>query len=612
MENNWSDKYISWKPVTTTNNVEEQASSSVEDAASRTGVPIDCTAAESQLELQQQQQQLDGTTFLTTALLPRPTAWIAVYPAADDSTESSIDGDGDADTTNNQPLVALVEGYCGASDRPPTLMVGSDSLPSIILNGLRQNRVCTLSVATERESWHVESMMASRGEKSGPAKTFREARLEPCFPPILLASLPCPNNVNSEMGSSNNWKRPPAVEYSPVHMHCRLILDVPLQTNEAGDGGDDSSQADVPSMLLLQIDTYVIKGEVLRTQSCLYPRQTTIHGNPDVRTITAKIDCLLLRPLASLGNGKFGRVGCIYHMRRPIPLPRNGRKITLKHDDSARDEGFSDLENDLNENTCNNTSWETGSLWEIDQLVPFDSLYHILHDAEGDGETITYTYRLDTCCPLGYNPMKQVVCPRFIGWISTYEPNSLHNATNSQGKRQEDLIHHISPYSFCIDVARGSRPMVAFAACPRSDEFTDSDDDEPSPAISDQCNSGIDDRKDAWRDVEDTGVFCLNLVSEELANAMNASAAPLGKGLSEFRLIESQDAYSLTPTSMPAPSIDAPFVPQSPMFMECRYVKTGEDLYKNGRFSFCIEINFLSVKVPEIFKNDSLYSLIIG
>jgi flavin reductase (DIM6/NTAB) family NADH-FMN oxidoreductase RutF len=43
---------------------------------------------------------------------------------------------------------------------------------------------------------------------------------------------------------------------------------------------------------------------------------------------------------------------------------------------------------------------------------------------------------------------------------------------------------------------------------------------------------------------------------------------------------------------MHAPTVNAPFVPQSPSFMECRYVKT--------------------VKIPAIFKNDSMYSLIIG
>lgn len=178
--------------------------------------------------------------------------------------------------------------------------------------------------------------------------------------------------------------------------------------------------------------------------------------------------------------------------------------------------------------------------------------------------------------------MKQVVCPRFIGWISTYEPNSLRNSKCHGVK--VDPIHHISPYSFFIDVARGSRPMVAFAACPRSDEFADSDDDE---FIGDQFKGGVDDRKDAWRDAEDTGVFCVNLVSRELAWAMSASAAPLGKGLSEFRLMEGGSSYNddghqddhQNPTTMHAPTIDAPYVSQSPMFMECRYVKTGKKLH---------------------------------
>lgn len=161
--------------------MEEQASSSLEDSASRPGAPIECTAADSQL-----QQQLDGTTFLTTTLLPRPTAWIAVYLAADDSTESSSDGDGDADTTSNQPLVALV--------------VGSDSLPSIILNGLRQNRVCTLSVATDRERWAVKSMMASRGEKSGRPRHFERqgwnrVLLQYFFLVFLAQIMSIPNGV---------------------------------------------------------------------------------------------------------------------------------------------------------------------------------------------------------------------------------------------------------------------------------------------------------------------------------------------------------------------------------------------------------------------------------
>ena len=564
----WNEKnYISWKPII------GEGQSACGGAATAGLAPIGGTAAAEP----SCSQNNDGTTFLTSSLVPRPTAWIAVYPAADNSTTSEIDGGGNSNY--NQPLVALVEGYCGASDRPPTLMLGSDSVPSAILNGLRQNGVCSLSVATERERYNANRMMALRGEKSGPAKTFNGAMLQPCPPPVVLSSLPCPNSkAKKEKGivGSNYWRRPPAVESSPVHMHCRLILDVPLQT----DG--DSSPVDAPSMLLLQVDTYVIDGKILVTQSCHYPGQPTIHGNPDVRSITARIDCLLLRPLASLGDGKFGRVGCIYHMRRPMPIPKSIREISLKDEDISYNEESSTSENDLNENTCNNTSWENRSLWDIDQLVAVDSIYCINHGLNGDGETIEYTYRLDSYCPLGYNPMKQVVCPRFIGWISTYEPNSLRNSKCHGVK--VDPIHHISPYSFFIDVARGSRPMVAFAACPRSDEFADSDDDE---FIGDQFKGGVDDRKDAWRDAEDTGVFCVNLVSQELAWAMSASAAPLGKGLSEFRLMEGGSSYNddghqddhQNPTTMHAPTIDAPYVSQSPMFMECRYVKTGKKLH---------------------------------
>jgi hypothetical protein len=91
------------------------------------------------------------------------------------------------------------------------------------------------------------------------------------------------------------FKRPPAVNSSPVQMHCRLALEVPLLNNSS------------TIMILLQIDTYVIKGKMLRNQSMLYPgKKTSIQGNPDVRSITAKIDCLLLRQLSSLGHGRFG------------------------------------------------------------------------------------------------------------------------------------------------------------------------------------------------------------------------------------------------------------------------------------------------------------------
>jgi hypothetical protein len=112
----WNEKnYISWKPIIG----EEQ--SACGGAATPGLAPIGGSAA-----ADPSCSQNEGTTFLTSSLVPRPTAWIAVYPAADGLTTSEIDGGGNSNY--NQPLVALVEGYCGASDRPPTLMLGSDSV----------------------------------------------------------------------------------------------------------------------------------------------------------------------------------------------------------------------------------------------------------------------------------------------------------------------------------------------------------------------------------------------------------------------------------------------------------------------------------------------------
>ena len=549
---------------------------------------------------------------LTSVLAPRPTAWICTYPPSSSSSEQS------PQNNDPPPLIALVEGYCGASDRPPTLMVGSDSISTSVLEGLRVNKVCTLSVATERDIHAAKIMSAGYGCNHGPALTFDEAGLKPCDPPLkILDALPIDPASSSNI-TENYFKRPPAIASSPVQMHCRLAMEVPL-----------SSSSD-STMILLQIDTYIIHGNVLRTQSTLYPTtKSSIQGNPDVRTITAKIDCLLLRPLASFGsNGRFGRVNTIYHMGRPrpreVPMMKDGNrelsrsqklinscKPTTTTAAAAEEEEKNNTATQVVDGTtCNKTDWESNYLWEIDDLVPA-CVVHNNRFEEGDGQTISYTYRKDGICPLGYNPMKQVVCPRFIGWISTYEPTSLLPTENGDGGSAQQPIAHISPYSFCIDVARGSRPMIAFAACPRSDEFDNSDDE--SDSESEQQSTTISNGwKDAQRDAELTGVFCVNLVSQEMAWAMNASAAPLGKGLSEFQLMKSDDGTQqedggekerqregstattrrIIPTPVPAPHISAPYVAESPMFMECHYVKT--------------------VKIPDIHDNDSMYSLIIG
>jgi flavin reductase (DIM6/NTAB) family NADH-FMN oxidoreductase RutF len=130
-------------------------------------------------------------------------------------------------------------------------------------------------------------------------------------------------------------------------------------------------------------------------------------------------------------------------------------------------------------------------------------------------------------CPLGFNATTAVVLSRPIGWISTY---------SKQGR-----VPHLAPYSFFMDIGAD---LVAFSAYSAGD-------------------SGL---KDAQKDAEDTGFFCYNMVTADLAVPMNYSAAPLPRDGSEFTLA------GLTPEQ--ASSLDAPVVHESPVRFECEYVRT--------------------------------------
>ncbi|MFC6049578.1 flavin reductase family protein, partial [Methylobacterium hispanicum] len=90
---------------------------------------------------------------------------------------------------------------------------------------------------------------------------------------------------------------------------------------------------------------------------------------------------------------------------------------------------------------------------------------------------------------LPHNPLKAIVAPRPIGWISTMDRDGRLN---------------LAPYSFFNAVADD---MVAFSS------------------------SG---RKDAMTFAEEGGDFVCNLASHGLREAMNDSSAPLPRGESEF------------------------------------------------------------------------------
>lgn len=124
-----------------------------------------------------------------------------------------------------------------------------------------------------------------------------------------------------------------------------------------------------------------------------------------------------------------------------------------------------------------------------------------------------------------YKLMIGTIVPRPIAWVSTLSTDGIPN---------------LAPYSFFNGVS-ADPPVVCFAPSRRIDG---------------------DNRKDTLRNIEQTGVFVVNMVSEELAAAMNESAAEVPPDVDEFQLA------GVTPE--PATLIQVPMVLESHAKMECR------------------------------------------
>ena len=120
---------------------------------------------------------------------------------------------------------------------------------------------------------------------------------------------------------------------------------------------------------------------------------------------------------------------------------------------------------------------------------------------------------------LPHDPFNAIVGPRPIGWVST---------------RAADGVLNLAPYSF-FNAFNYVPPIVGF------------------------CSIG---QKDSVRNAESTGEFVWNLVTRELAEAMNQTCAALGPEVDEFALA------GLTPE--PSRIVGVPRVQQSPVTFECR------------------------------------------
>jgi len=120
---------------------------------------------------------------------------------------------------------------------------------------------------------------------------------------------------------------------------------------------------------------------------------------------------------------------------------------------------------------------------------------------------------------LAYNPIKAIVAPRPIGWISTVSATGVAN---------------LAPYSF-FNLIADAPFMVMFATSGHKDSFFN--------AVS-------------------SGEFVWNLVSHNLADAMNRTAGTVEAQVDEFELAGLTKAESQT--------VSAPRVAEALAALECR------------------------------------------
>ena len=145
-----------------------------------------------------------------------------------------------------------------------------------------------------------------------------------------------------------------------------------------------------------------------------------------------------------------------------------------------------------------------------------------------------HSYRVRDGHGLAHNPLKAIVAPRPIGWISSRHPDGSVN---------------LAPYSY-FNVVSDRPPIVYFSS------------------------GGY---KDSVTNVEASGDFVVNLVSEDLKDAMNRSSAAYAHGVSEF------DKAGLTQVA--SDLVGAPRVAEAKAALECRYVQTIRPAGHDGTVS---------------------------
>ena len=127
-----------------------------------------------------------------------------------------------------------------------------------------------------------------------------------------------------------------------------------------------------------------------------------------------------------------------------------------------------------------------------------------------------------------YKLLASVILPRPIAWIVSKDDSGAVNA---------------APYSF-FNILGSDPPVIAVSFAKAPDR----------------------DMKDSLHNIHRDGEFVVNLVPEELAEAMNTTATNAPRGLSETNLV----GLELLPGNV----INVPRIARSPVALECKFFQT--------------------------------------
>ncbi|MBI3556213.1 MAG: flavin reductase family protein [Deltaproteobacteria bacterium] len=122
-----------------------------------------------------------------------------------------------------------------------------------------------------------------------------------------------------------------------------------------------------------------------------------------------------------------------------------------------------------------------------------------------------------------YRLLSSVIAPRPIAFVSTVNKNGVPNA---------------APFCFFMGLTP-SPPMIAFSCIRRGDS-----------------------KKDTIRNIESGRDFVINIVDENLTQAMNMASGSYPPDMSEF------DVTGLTP--VPSEIVTSPRIAESPVHLECK------------------------------------------